>query len=409
MVRAANEVGLKTRMFGGGLVGPQFAALKTQLGPLLNGVVNYEFYVPELSQQFPVLQTFLAKYQARAAKEGVDPLGFYLPPYAYAMMQVLEQAIAQGRQPRPGKARRLHAQVRVRHLRRQGALRAERRVGAVPRCMMTQYHGIAGNDVDQFKKPGKVTVLYPKEYSTGDGEGALPRKQEVATETDRRATPAGFVLAPWNSRRRCCLNAIIAGLLLGGFYAAVSVGISISFGMLDVVNIAHPAFIILGSYIAYIVNSRYGFDPIVVSLVVSPLFFLLGMVLYRVYYLCFEKRGPGIAARARVLLRHPVHHRGRAGPGLRRRLPHGETALHRHDLAARRGRFSAAPGRAVPGLAGDGGRRAALSHAHVLRPRRARGGAGPARAAPDGRRPGPHQGARVRALHRAPRASRARS
>ena len=86
-------------------------------------------------------------------------------------------------------------------------------------------------------------------------------------------------------------NAIIAGLLLGGFYAAMSVGISISFGMLDVVNIAHPAFIILGSYIAYIVNDQFGFDPIVVSIVVSPLFFLLGMVLYRIYYLCFERRG----------------------------------------------------------------------------------------------------------------------
>jgi branched-chain amino acid transport system permease protein len=86
-------------------------------------------------------------------------------------------------------------------------------------------------------------------------------------------------------------NAIIAGLLLGGLYAAMSVGISISFGMLDVVNIAHPGFIILGSYIAYIVNSRYGFDPILVGIVLSPLFFLLGATLYRVYYLCFEKRG----------------------------------------------------------------------------------------------------------------------
>jgi branched-chain amino acid transport system permease protein len=87
------------------------------------------------------------------------------------------------------------------------------------------------------------------------------------------------------------LNAIIAGLLLGGFYAAVSVGISISFGMLDIVNIAHPAFIILGSYIAYIVNERMGVDPIVVSLVVSPLFFALGLLLYRIYYVCFERRG----------------------------------------------------------------------------------------------------------------------
>ena len=87
------------------------------------------------------------------------------------------------------------------------------------------------------------------------------------------------------------LNAIVAGLLLGGFYAAVSVGISISFGMLDVVNIAHPAFIILGSYIAYTVHERTGFDPIAVSIVLSPLFFALGMLVYRVYYVCFEKRG----------------------------------------------------------------------------------------------------------------------
>jgi branched-chain amino acid transport system permease protein len=87
------------------------------------------------------------------------------------------------------------------------------------------------------------------------------------------------------------VNAIIAGLLLGGFYAAVSLGISISFGMLDVVNIAHPAFIILGSYVAYIVNDRFGFDPILVSVVLSPLFFALGMALYRIYYICFEKRG----------------------------------------------------------------------------------------------------------------------
>jgi branched-chain amino acid transport system permease protein len=87
------------------------------------------------------------------------------------------------------------------------------------------------------------------------------------------------------------LNAVVAGLLLGGFYAAVSVGISISFGMLDVVNIAHPAFIILGSYAAYMVNDRLGFDPILASIVLSPLFFLLGLAMYRIYYVCFERRG----------------------------------------------------------------------------------------------------------------------
>ena len=87
------------------------------------------------------------------------------------------------------------------------------------------------------------------------------------------------------------LNAVVSGLLLAGFYAAVAVGISISFGMLDVVNIAHPGFIILGSYVALMVHQWLGVDPIAISVVLSPLFFLLGMVLYRVFYLAFERRG----------------------------------------------------------------------------------------------------------------------
>ena len=87
------------------------------------------------------------------------------------------------------------------------------------------------------------------------------------------------------------VNAIIAGALLGGFYAAVTVGISISFGMLDVVNIAHPAFIILGSYIAYIVNTTFGIDPIIVAIVALPAFYFLGAAVYQVYYIAFERRG----------------------------------------------------------------------------------------------------------------------
>ena len=87
------------------------------------------------------------------------------------------------------------------------------------------------------------------------------------------------------------VNAIVAGLLLGGLYAAVTAGISISFGILDIVNIAHPAFIILGSYIAYIVNTRLGLDPILVSIVMLPAFYALGAAIYQVYYLSFEKRG----------------------------------------------------------------------------------------------------------------------
>ena len=86
-------------------------------------------------------------------------------------------------------------------------------------------------------------------------------------------------------------NAVVSGLLLGGFYAAVTIGVSISFGMLDIVNIAHPAFIILGSYIAYIANSMLGMDPILASVIALPAFYLLGAGVYQVYYVAFERRG----------------------------------------------------------------------------------------------------------------------
>jgi len=87
------------------------------------------------------------------------------------------------------------------------------------------------------------------------------------------------------------LNAVAAGLLLGGFYAAVSLGISVAFGLLDVVNIAHPVFVILGAYAAYVMNARFGWDPVLTGLVFTPVFYLLGMAVYRVYYASFERKG----------------------------------------------------------------------------------------------------------------------
>jgi branched-chain amino acid transport system permease protein len=87
------------------------------------------------------------------------------------------------------------------------------------------------------------------------------------------------------------LNALLTGLLLGGFYAAVSVGITIAFGMLDIVNIAHPAFIILGAFVAYFLNSTYGIDPLLASLIALLPAFLVGRVLYKMYYYAFERHG----------------------------------------------------------------------------------------------------------------------
>jgi hypothetical protein len=94
VVRAANEVRLKTKLFGGSMVGMQSTPLRMQLGPLLNGLVYHDFWVPDPKLMFPGIEAFLATYQARAVASGVDPLGYYAPPYAYARMQVIGQAIA---------------------------------------------------------------------------------------------------------------------------------------------------------------------------------------------------------------------------------------------------------------------------------------------------------------------------
>jgi branched-chain amino acid transport system permease protein len=87
------------------------------------------------------------------------------------------------------------------------------------------------------------------------------------------------------------LNAITAGMLLGGFYAAVSLGISMTFGLLDVPNIAHPVFIVAGAYAAYVMNTAFALDPIVAGLLFTPLFYGIGVVVYRIYYVSFEKKG----------------------------------------------------------------------------------------------------------------------
>jgi len=87
------------------------------------------------------------------------------------------------------------------------------------------------------------------------------------------------------------INAVLSGILIGGFYAAVTAGVSLSFGILDIVNIAHPAFIILGSYVAYIVNTTLGVDPILTAVIMLPAFYVLGAGVYQIYYESFERRG----------------------------------------------------------------------------------------------------------------------
>jgi branched-chain amino acid transport system substrate-binding protein len=166
MVRAAHEVGLKTRMFGGGMIGLAFAPIKQQLGPLLNGIVAYDVYVPEPTMNFPGIETFLRRYREKAAAAGVDELGFYLPPFAYAEMQILGQAIGEvGSLDQAKIAADIHAKSFDTIV---GPVKfAENGEWETARILFVQYQGIAGNDIEQFKEAGKQVIVYPPSLKSG--------------------------------------------------------------------------------------------------------------------------------------------------------------------------------------------------------------------------------------------------
>jgi branched-chain amino acid transport system substrate-binding protein len=167
MILAAQEIGLEPKMFGGGMVGLHFTSLLTKLGPKLNGIVDYGFWVPEPTMKFSGVDAFLAKYQPQAAKAGVDPLGFYLPPWAYAMMEVLGGAIEA--------TKGLDQQKLADYIH---ATEFNTVVGKVKfgpdgewaqhRTVTMQFQGIKGNDVEQFKHPGRQVVIYPDAFKSGN-------------------------------------------------------------------------------------------------------------------------------------------------------------------------------------------------------------------------------------------------
>src|SRR5258707_2234758 len=85
------------------------------------------------------------------------------------------------------------------------------------------------------------------------------------------------------------LNAVMGGVLLGGFYASVALGIAIAFGMLDIPNLSHPAFVVVGAFATWLLNSQLGLDPVLAGLVLAPPLFVLGADLYRLYHVCFQR------------------------------------------------------------------------------------------------------------------------
>ena len=166
MVLAAHEVGLRPKMFGGGMVGFQYAALMTKLGPKLNGIVNFDTWAPEPILNFPGINEFLKKYQAQAEKAGVDSLGHYLPPSAYANLEILAQAIEATKSLNHKKVGEyIHANEFTTII---GKVRfAPNGEWAKSRILMVQFQNVRGNDLSQFAGPGKRVVLYPEEWKSG--------------------------------------------------------------------------------------------------------------------------------------------------------------------------------------------------------------------------------------------------
>ena len=160
-MRAAAEIGLTARLFGGSLVGLQTAAMKSQLGPLMNGVVLGEQWVPAPALRYPGVMEFIKTYRSRAGVEGVDPLGVFLPPFAYARMQVLEQAVTGAGTLDDGK---LADYLRTHTFKTVVGDITYGKDGewAKSRLVWTQFQGIKGNDLAQFEDPAREIVLLPK-------------------------------------------------------------------------------------------------------------------------------------------------------------------------------------------------------------------------------------------------------
>ncbi|MFZ0094070.1 MAG: amino acid ABC transporter substrate-binding protein [Pseudolabrys sp.] len=167
MVKAMHEVGFKPKMWGGAMVGLQATVFKTQLGPLLNGVVNYETWLPVKAMEFPGSLELLKKYQERAKSAGTDPLGYYMPVWAYADLQVLGDAIAA--------TKSLNDDVLADYIRKTtfktvvGDVKfGKQGEWAEERTLAAQFQNIEGNSIDDFRDLKTEVIIYPPQYKSGE-------------------------------------------------------------------------------------------------------------------------------------------------------------------------------------------------------------------------------------------------
>jgi len=167
IVRSVNEIGIgsNVKLFGGGMVGLQFTPNMVNLGSLLNGVINYNTYVPGM--KYPGIDEYFVRYQKKAAEAKVDPLGYYITPYNYAIGQMIEQAV--------NATKSLDHKKLAEYLRKNEmkTIVGPIRYGpdgewANPRVVQAQFQGIKDKDLEQWKQPGKQVVISPESVKTGD-------------------------------------------------------------------------------------------------------------------------------------------------------------------------------------------------------------------------------------------------
>ena len=166
MVRAVNEVGFKPKMIGGAMVGLQSTAIKARLGPLLNGWINYDYWLPVPKMEFPGVKDLMTRYQERAAAEGVDPLGYYMAPWSYAQLQVVRQAVEGtkglddtklGDYMRANTFKTVVGDVKF----------GSQGEWAQSRVLQVQFQNVKTNDLAQFKDISTQVVVAPVEYVSG--------------------------------------------------------------------------------------------------------------------------------------------------------------------------------------------------------------------------------------------------
>lgn len=171
IIRAVNEIGIgsSVKLFGGGMVGLQNASIMESLGSALNGVVNYHVWAPEKSMDFPGVRDFIARYQAKAKQANVDPLGFYLPPFNYAIGQLLAEAVTA--------TKSLDHKILAKYIREHeiktvvGNIRyGPNGEWANPRIVYVQFQGIADKNLEQFRGAGKQVIVAPEAFKTREAK-----------------------------------------------------------------------------------------------------------------------------------------------------------------------------------------------------------------------------------------------